>query len=313
MQNHRSFYTHHLEPAFGHLPIAAIDTEAVENFIEAKRATEGSVRRKGKPLADSSLKVGLITLGLILRFAVRRRLIAESPMAQAEWTLRRHTTNIDPFTLPELQAIIQAADDLQADFGTLLRVWVQTGARKGEALALSLADLDLTEWTARISKTWSRGRLGETKTRVTRTSSFLHPILEATKEWEPEGATAVTRSVLAALQVATLTATNQEAFLFHATDGGGKEPCSDQEVYKLWNKAITVAGVRYRSPEQLRHTFVCTMLSRNAPVLYVAEQAGHSAATMLKFYAKWMPKVGRAARKEDAAASTPASSAVDSR
>lgn len=55
------------------------------------------------------------------------------------------------------------------------------------------------------------------------------------------------------------------------------------------------------------------MLSRNAPVLYVAEQAGHSAATMLKFYAKWMPKVRRAARKEDAAASTPASSAVDSR
>lgn len=53
-----------------------------------------------------------------------------------------------------------------------------------------------------------------------------------------------------------------------------------------------VAGrVRYRSPEQLRHTFASTMLSRNAPLLYVQQQGGwRSASVLLRVYARCMPQ-----------------------
>ncbi len=50
-------------------------------------------------------------------------------------------------------------------------------------------------------------------------------------------------------------------------------------------------GVRYRNPEQLRHTFASTLLSRNAPLLYVQQQGGwKSAGVLLRVYARWMPQ-----------------------
>ncbi|PYO50747.1 MAG: hypothetical protein DMD84_14935, partial [Candidatus Rokuibacteriota bacterium] len=44
-------------------------------------------------------------------------------------------------------------------------------------------------------------------------------------------------------------------------------------------------------PEQLRHTFASTMLSRNAPLLYVQHQGGwRSASVLLRVYARWLPQ-----------------------
>jgi hypothetical protein len=58
--------------------------------------------------------------------------------------------------------------------------------------------------------------------------------------------------------------------------GGGSASCGAQ--------------VRYRPAEQLRHTFASTLLSRNAPVLYVQQQGGwRSAAVLLQVYARWLP------------------------
>jgi integrase len=48
-----------------------------------------------------------------------------------------------------------------------------------------------------------------------------------------------------------------------------------------------------RAPEQLRHTFASTMLSRNAPLLYVQQQGGwRSAGILLRVYARWLPQDG---------------------
>jgi len=54
---------------------------------------------------------------------------------------------------------------------------------------------------------------------------------------------------------------------------------------------LTKAGVRYREVEQLRHTFASTLLSRNAPLLYVTQQGGwKNPGVLLKHYARWMPQ-----------------------
>lgn len=56
-------------------------------------------------------------------------------------------------------------------------------------------------------------------------------------------------------------------------------------------RAAPGGKVRYRYPEQLRHTFASTMLSRNAPLLYVQQQGGwRSAAVLLRVYARWLPQ-----------------------
>jgi integrase len=63
------------------------------------------------------------------------------------------------------------------------------------------------------------------------------------------------------------------------------------EVHRAWRRILLTAKVRYRPPEQLRHTFASTLLSRNAPLLYVQQQGGwRSASVLLRVYARWMPQ-----------------------
>src|SRR5438128_5524626 len=75
LENHRSFTKHHLVPFFGRMRVTTITAETIEDFIEAKRASGGSVRFAGKPLSDASLRTGLLALRLILQRAVKRTLI----------------------------------------------------------------------------------------------------------------------------------------------------------------------------------------------------------------------------------------------
>ena len=77
-----------------------------------------------------------------------------------------------------------------------------------------------------------------------------------------------------------------EAFVFGVTAPWGPGYVSAQ-----WRRTLRAAKVRHRNPEQLRHTFASTLLSRNAPPLYVQQQgAWRSAAVLLRIYARWMPQ-----------------------
>jgi integrase len=68
-------------------------------------------------------------------------------------------------------------------------------------------------------------------------------------------------------------------------------PLDEQWLHRVWRHVLTKASVRYREPEQLRHTFASTLLSRNAPLLYVAQQGGlKTAGVLLEHYARWMPQ-----------------------
>src|SRR5438445_13267655 len=69
-----------------------------------------------------------------------------------------------------------------------------------------------------------------------------------------------------------------EAFVF----GRGRTPRSSMELHSAWRRVMAAAKVRYRAPEQLRHTFASTMLSRNAPLLDVQAPGGWRSASVLR-------------------------------
>jgi hypothetical protein len=70
---------------------------------------------------------------------------------------------------------------------------------------------------------------------------------------------------------------------------------------------LLAARVRYREPEQLRHTFASTLLSRNAPLLYVQGQGGwRSGSVLLRVYARWMPPQAFAEGAHEQPSATPA-------
>jgi integrase len=287
MDNHRSFAKHHLIPHFGAVPIASITAASIENFIISKRQPGGAVRFRDRPLSESSLRTGLATLHLILQQAVRAGHLRVNPLGGLGRFKRANGDEcVDPFMGAELRAILDAARDLKPDFAAMLRLWAQTGMRAGEVCGLQWQDLDLEAGTALVRRTWSRQRLGPTKTGIVRPVSFLHPTTEPTTEWRP-GVTPASRLILTGLRRLTVRSLEPEAFVF----GGGAVPVHSMELHRDWKRVLAAAKVRYRSPEQLRHTFASTMLSRNAPLLYVQRAGGwRSASVLLRVYARWVPE-----------------------
>src|SRR5207245_699171 len=70
--------------------------------------------------------------------------------------------------------------------GTVCELWARVGARAGEITALRPMDVDYDAGTIWIRQTYSRGRVGPTKTaKSTRRISFGCPILEDVADWRP--------------------------------------------------------------------------------------------------------------------------------
>jgi len=118
-------------------------------------------------------------------------------------------------------------------------------------------------------------------------SRFLHPIADNTAEWRP-GSTTGAWSVVQGLHKLKVTSLDPAAFVFGR---GGTRPFDTTELRRRWRRALAAAKVRYRPPEQLRHGMASTLLSRNAPLLYVQHQGGwRTANVLLKVYARWLPQ-----------------------
>jgi integrase len=239
LSNYRSFAEHHLRPYFGAMPITSITVDTIEDFIAAKRASGGSIRRVGKPLADSSLRTGLLALRLILKRAARRKLIPVSPMGDVEWRGTARTENVDPFTGRELRAILAAADRLEPTFAALLRLWAQTGMRAGEVTGLQWQDVDVATGMVKVRRTFSHGKIGPTKTRQERDVAITHPIADDAAEWRP-GATDASRAVLHGLRRLTVRSLEPAAFVFNR----GGVPLSSMEVHRAWKRVLLAAQVR---------------------------------------------------------------------
>ncbi|HKW92685.1 MAG TPA: site-specific integrase [Methylomirabilota bacterium] len=285
LENHAKIIRAHLTPFFGDTPVDQITRRRVQEFIAAKRGPGGSPQT-GKALADSTLLTLLPTLRLILDYAVEERWLSANPMAGGIrlWRPSQAPEHVDPFTGRELRAILQAAAAIDPDAAVFFRLWAQSGLRSGELRALRRGDLDLAAGMVHVQRSRTKGRLGPTKTGRTRLVSVVHPICEDTAAWQP-GATAESLALVPAIQQLRVTSLEPDGELFGRV-------LHERWLHTLWRRVLIKAGIRYREVEQLRHTFASTLLSRNAPLLYVAQQGGwKNPGVLLKHYARWMPQV----------------------
>jgi integrase len=267
----------HLVAFFGKRAVSAITPDDVEGFFVAKRRAQGAVgNRRDGYLSDGSMRVTLNTLRLVLDRAVRKRLLSSNPVGEAEITSKQ-PSGADPFTADEVARILDAA--VSPLFRTMLMVWFSTGLRRGELLGLQHGDLDLVRGEVAISRTFSRCAIGDPKTPGSVRVVAFHPVRDPAGGWEPVHDPALV-GALGALR------RDPEAFLWL-----GDRPFQEDRLTRYWKATLTRAGVRFRSAEQCRHTWASTLLSRNAPILYVSEQGGwKNGNVLLKHYSKWLPR-----------------------
>ena len=72
---------------------------------------------------------------------------------------------------------------------------------------------------------------------------------------------------------------------------------------RMWKRILLRAGVRYRYPYQMRHTYASMMLQTGEPVMWVAKQTGHTDWTFsASTYSRWVsidaPEAGNLAAQK---------------
>lgn len=240
----------------------------------------------GRPdLTAKRLNNVLSPLRQMFAEAVDDGLIESDPLFGLRIKRRREasaTDDIDPFTPAEIRLILAHA---QGQFRNLCEFNFFSGLRTSELIALKWRDVDLAAGTVRIRSAWVRGHEKRTKTvSGTRTVELLAPAREA----------------LQAQKAFTFLA---DAAVFH-NPRTGQPWASDKSIREHnWRHALRLAGVRYRYPYQMRHTFASMLLSAGENIMWVARQMGHKDPTITaRRYARWIPSVHPDAGQKVAAA-----------
>ena len=256
-----------LVPRIGTVRLRDFDRGAVKDLV-ATFGADVSAKRINNVLGplrgalDEALHDELIAANPLTGFRVKRR--AGVATAEAE--------DVDPFSPAEVQAILAACDLDQ------IRNYVQfafaSGLRTSELIALCWSDVDLKAGTVSVRRAWVMGKMKVPKTKSgRRTVELVKPALEALKAQR------------------ALTGLAGE-FVFHDPRTGARWG-SDQSLRAgEWRRALAKAGVRYRYPYQMRHTFASQALSAGENVMWVAKQMGHRDWTITaKKYARWIPSI----------------------
>jgi len=170
---------------------------------------------------------------------------------------------IDPFTPAEIEALKGAS------LGQLWVSWVWTGLRSGEVIGLEIGDVDLAGSRLHIRRAVRVGREKSPKTQSGERSVHL---------------LSAARSALQGV------IGKRKAGSVFINPNTGERWHEDRALARAFRRDCKAAGVRYRYPYQLRHTFATWALSSGENPAWAAKQMGHKDLMMFfKVYAKWMP------------------------
>lgn len=175
---------------------------------------------------------------------------------------------IQPFSQTECALILAACRD---DERPTFQFWLNTGLRPGELQALEWRHIDWEKATARIEQNQVVGVLKAPKTAAgIRTIDLNSEAMEALRMQKP---ISLLRGQRVFLNPRTL-----EAWV------------TDAQVRKgAWLPIMARAGIEYRNPYQIRHTYASTLLTAGANPWYVAQQLGHEDVEMVyRTYGKFI-------------------------
>lgn len=255
-------------PQFGELALTDLKWHMIRDWAKSQGW--------GRKTQNNKLSV----LRRALNEAVEQELIHHHPMANKIIRRRKSRsesstttkTRIDPFSHEERTALINTA---HGQMRNLVQFGFWTGLRLSELFALNWGNVDWINKRIYVegALTQSADDIEETKTEAgERTVHLMPPALNALK------------------------AQKEHTFL------QGDEIFQNPHTKKRWTGDMALrtrqwktlckrAGVRYRPPGQMRHTFASMTLMAGESPQWVAAQMGHTDWTFTaRVYYRWIPK-----------------------
>jgi len=151
----------HIKPVLGRMPVAAVEREDVERFMYAvadgETATRTKTRKRGLARVTGGKGTATRTVGLlgaIFTYAVRHRMRADNPVHGvirfADGQRERRLSDQEYLALGKAFRAAEGAAIWPAAVAAA-RFLARTGWRKGEALGLRWAEVDLARRTATLA------------------------------------------------------------------------------------------------------------------------------------------------------------------
>lgn len=165
--------------------------------------------------------------------------------------------------LGDVKALLEATEGLLS--GIMWRLMLETGARKGEIVALQWADIDFQEGTVEIRK-------------IATPESGYKEIIWTTKG-KKHRTVPLSSSVRAILAKRKLEVGGGEMdYIFPSRDGF--TPIGKTTIYGWWTRDTKAAGIVGRKAHELRHTWATMALDSGMDVKVVSEILGHSSVSI---------------------------------
>ena len=138
-------------PALGHLKLKDINPSHIQKFINQlaaapKEKRSGLPNEQGETLSPSAVRRYLTVLQSIFKQAVKLGLISDSPAKVERLTLpKAQAPKIEIFTKQDAAQMLEALENEDLQFQTLVQLAIFTGARRGELCALKFSDVDFEQ------------------------------------------------------------------------------------------------------------------------------------------------------------------------
>jgi len=255
----------YLLPAFGHKPVNEITKTEILAFRSS--LTKPDNLRK-KPLSASRINHVMTPLRMILNEAADRYEFS-SPWRNIK-PLRVPRTDIEPFSLPEIQKILES---VRPDFYNYYCVRFFAGLRTAEIDGLKWEFIDFQYRKILIRQTLVNG------------------ITENPKNDGSFRDVDMAKQVYDALKLQRQK-TGDKTYVFCNKSG---KPFSHNVVTKnVWYPLLRHLGLKKRRPYQTRHTAATLWLSAGESPEWIARQMGHASTEMLfKVYSRFVPNLTR--------------------
>lgn len=221
----------------------------------------------------------LLTLRVMLKQAVRWRLLRANPVVDAEHP-RRGEPNMRVLTEEEIAGLWRAYEELEAEgkedetewwrlARTITFVALGTAMRRGELLALRWRDVSLLDGLIQVRQAWVRSRFTTPKSRASRrTLEMGQRTIDLLGEH---------------LRASTFQGDDDLVFC-HPETGRPLDPSKLSQAYL--RPALRKAGIRgpFRPFHDLRHTALTHEAAAGNPQAYVQLRAGHSQGAITEKY-----------------------------
>lgn len=267
-EQYRGHVRNHFTPYFGNTKINQINFSAIEKFI-AHATAQGVI--------PPTLKKLLITLGGILKYAVRKKFCEYNPVSEIEKPKATKRKQVDFLRPEEVRALFEHAKDQK--FRALFTLAVLSGMRQGELLGLEWTDIDWFNCQVHVRRTYNHGRLYEPKSETSRRAIDLGP------------------SVMAELKKWKLGCPPNELDIVFPNEAG-KHMDTNGLLKRNFQAALRRAGLRKTRFHDLRHTYASLLIDQGEHPKYFQVQMGHSSIKVtMDTYGHLMKAVNREASR----------------